>query len=299
MFSTGRPGRASALQQRGCAVSRFRTRSALLLAAVISAFLPVAAAQAESPSDSSVANHPALNDSFAFSVGIYAPRSAVNALVTPSGGGTGVGVDFENTLGLSERSFTPNASFMWRITDRWRLEAEYFRLNRDATRTLSEDIEWNGVTYTAGTTVDSKFNFFDARVSGGYSFYKTRDKELGVGIGLHLTGLAAGVSVSGTSVNDDGDVLAPLPVLSLYANMGLTDEWALRLRTDWFSLSYGDYSGDLTSAALDVVYQPWRHVGFGFGMRTYLLDVEIESTDWRGRARVSFNGPTAYVYGSF
>lgn len=273
--------------------SRFGLMSLLVL--ILSVSWPFAATRAEA-----IPNHPALNDSFVFTAGVYAPRSAVNALVTPAGGGTGVGVDFENTLGLSERSLTGVASFLWRISDRWRLEAEYFRLNRDATRTLEQDIEWNGGTINAGTTVNSSFDFFDARVSGGYSFYKTRDKELGVGLGLHMTGLKASIDATGTVTGDgEGDVLAPLPVLSVYGNFALTDEWALRLRTDWFSLSYDDYSGDLLSGALDVIYQPWRHVGFGFGMRSFILDLEMENTDWRGRARVSFNGPTAYVIGSF
>lgn len=268
----------------------------LSLASSVLWFAPSAAIAADEP----IPNHPALNDTFTFTAGLYAPRSAVNALVTPAGGGTGVGVDFENTLGLAERSITGNASFLWRISDRWRLETEYFRLNRDATRTLSEDVDWNGGTLTAGTTVESTFNFFDFRISGGYSFYKTRDKELGVGAGLHLTGMKVSIEAAGTvSGEGEGEVLAPLPVLSLYANIALTDEWALRLRTDWLSLTYGDYSGDLTSAALDVIYQPWRHVGFGFGMRSYLLDLEMEDTDWRGRARVAFNGPTLYVIGSF
>ncbi len=280
-------------------MSRSRVSILFVSGVVLSTLLPFAAARAETASADAIPSHPALNDDFTFVIGLYAPRSAVNALVTPSGGGTGVGVDFENTLGLSERSYTPLTAFIWRVSDRWRLEAEYFRLNRKATRTLSEDIEWNGVTYTAGTTVDSKFDFFDARVSGGYSFYKTQDKELGVGLGVHMTGLRAGITASGTTLSDDGDVLAPLPVLSLYGNFGLTNEWALRLRTDWFALSYGDYSGELVSAALDVLYQPWRHVGFGFGMNSYMLDVEIKNTDWKGRARVAFNGPTVFVYGTF
>jgi hypothetical protein len=280
-------------------VSRLRVSILFVSGMVLSTLLPFTAGRADAASAGSIPDHPALNDNFTFVIGLYAPRSAVNALVTPSGGGTGVGVDFENTLGLSERSYTPLTAFIWRVSDRWRLEAEYFRLNRNASRTLSEDIEWNGVTYTAGTAVDSKFDFFDARVSGGYSFYKTQDKELGVGLGVHMTGLKAGITASGTALSDDGDVLAPLPVLSLYGNFGLTNEWALRLRTDWFALSYGDYSGELVSAALDVLYQPWRHVGFGFGMNSYMLDVEIKNTDWKGRARVAFNGPTVFVYGTF
>jgi len=269
-----------------------------LLAAVLSVFFPVTAARAEAAPAEPIPNNPALNDSFNFYLGIYAPRSAVSASLTPPGGGTGVAVDFENSLGLAERSVTGVSGFMWRFTKRWRLEVDYFRLNRDASRTLNQDIEWNGVTYPIGTTVESTFDFYDVRASAGYSFFKTTDKELGVGIGLHLSSIKASINASGVG-NEAGDVLAPLPVLSLYGQFALTDEWGLRLRTDWFSLTYGDYSGDLNSAAIDILYQPFRHVGFGFGVKRYMLDAEINATDYHGRARVAFNGPEAFVMASF
>lgn len=277
--------------------SRFGLLS--LLALILSASLPVTAAAAEAGAPEPIPNHPALNDLFTFTAGVYAAQSSTNALVTPAGGGTGVGVDFENTLGLEERTAAGMASFLWRITDRWRVETEYFRLNRDATRTLSEQITWNGVTYNVGDTVDTSFDFYDLRIGGGYSFYKTRDKELGVGAGLHLSGMTASIGTASGTFRDESDVLVPLPVLSLFGNFAMTDEWALRMRFDWFSLSYGDYSGDLTTTAMEVVYQPFRHVGFGLGLRNYILDVEMENEDWNGRARVAFRGPTVFVVASF
>jgi hypothetical protein len=88
-------------------------------------------------------------------------------------------------------------------------------------------------------------------------------------------------------------------VLSLYGAFALTNEWALRVRGDWLSLSYGPYTGDFRSAAIDVLYQPFRHVGFGLGMRTLLLDLSVDKTSWRGNARSSFTGPTVYMTVSF
>ena len=63
--------------------------------------------------------------------------------------------------------------------------------------------------------IDSKLNFSDFRTSVGYSFYKTSDKELGVGLGLHVLSYQASLS-STTLGTEGGNVLAPLPVVSLY-----------------------------------------------------------------------------------
>jgi hypothetical protein len=245
-----------------------------------------------------IPNHPALTDKFTFELGGFYSKSSTQASFGPSGGGTGVIVDFENTLGLEDRNLSAIGGFLWRITDRWRLEVDYFSLNRDATRTLATDVTWGNQTFTAGSTVSSKYDFSDIRVSGGYSFFKRPDKELGVGVGLHVAGIKTSLQASGLGA-ESTDVTAPLPVLNLYGMFALTNEWAFRFRVDWLSLNYDIYSGDLRNTAIDVLYRPFRNVGFGLGIRTFVLDVKIDDANWQGRARTTYTGPTAFMTVSF
>jgi len=275
-------------------MSRLQFRSAVLwLAMLVLSALPTAYAQT-----GAIPSHPALTDKFSFELGGYYSKSSTQASFGPSTGGVGVIVDFEETLGLEDRNLSAIGGFLWRITDRWRLEVDYFSLNRNATRTLAADVTWGNQTFTAGSTVDSKYDFSDIRVSGGYSFFKRPDKELGVGVGLHVAGIKTSLQSSGLGA-EATDVTAPLPVLNLYGIFALTSEWAVRFRMDWLSLNYDAYSGDLRSTAIDVLYRPFRNVGFGLGLRTFVLDVEIDETDWRGRARTTYTGPTAFVTVSF
>jgi len=275
-----------------------RFRGMLLLALTMIALLTVAAARAQAASPEVIPNNPALTDRYRFELGVFYSRSSTQASLGPSGGGTGVVVDFEDTLGLDERNLTGIGGFLWRISERWRLEVEYFKLNRDAARTLATDVTWGNQIFSAGSAVNSKYDFYDVRVSAGYSFFKRRDKELGVGVGLHVAGIKTSLQ-SGAANAESADVLAPLPVLNFYGAFALTNEWAVRMRLDWLSLSYDVYSGDIRSTAIDVLYQPYRNVGFGFGMRSLIVDVEIDSSDWHGRARTAFSGPTAFVTVSF
>jgi len=90
-----------------------------------------------------------------------------------------------------------------------------------------------------------------------------------------------------------------LPVVSFYGTFALTNQWAMRIRSDWLSLNYGDYSGGLRSSAIDVLYQPFRNVGFGFGMRSLVLNLAIDKSNWSGEAKAVFSGPAAYVTVSF
>jgi hypothetical protein len=258
----------------------------------------LAAAATACAQTEAIPNHPALSDKFTFELGGYYSRSSTQASLGTPAGGAGVVVDFENTLGLEERNLSGIGGFLWRITDRWRLEVDYFSLNRNASRTLETDVTWGSQTFAAGSTVDSKYDFSDIRVSGGYSFFKRRDKELGIGAGLHVAGIKASIQASGLGA-EAADVTAPLPVLNLYGTFALTNEWALRMRMDWLSLNYDVYSGDLRNIAVDVLYRPFRNVGFGFGVRSFVLDVEIDDTNWRGRARTTYTGPSAFVSISF
>ena len=276
--------------------SRFAKTLALAAALLMTGIVPVARAQTASAE--AIPNHPALTSRFVFELGAFYSRSSTQASLGPSSGGTGVVIDFENTLGLDERNLSAVGGFIWRMSDRWRLEVDYFSLNRSATRTLASDFTWGDVTFTAGSTVNTSYDFSDIRVSAGYSFFKRRDKELGVGIGVHVAGIDATIRTTGGSA-ESSDVTAPLPVLNLYGAFALTNEWAVRFRLDWLSLNYDIYSGDLRNTTIDVLYQPFRNVGFGLGVRSFILDVEIDDDKWRGRARTVYTGPTAFVSVNF
>jgi hypothetical protein len=253
---------------------------------------------AQTGATESIPSHSLLTDRFAFEIGAQYSRSTTSASLGPTSGGTGVVVDFEDTLGLEERNWIGTAGFLWRISERWRLEVDYFSLNRNSTRTLATDIVWGDQNFTAGTTVNTSYDFSDIRVAAGYSFFKRRDKELGLGFGLHVAKIEASINASGIGA-DGSDVTAPLPVMNLYGAFALTNEWAIRFRMDWLSLTYGDYSGDIRNTAIEAIYQPFRNVGFGLGMRSLIVDVEIEKDDWRGRARTVFSGPVASLRVSF
>jgi hypothetical protein len=248
--------------------------------------------------DAPIPSHPMLTDDLVMTVGVFYPRSTTSAALYPSGGGTGASIDFENTLGLEKRSVAPNAGIFWRATDNWRVDFEYFDISRDATRTLAQDVQWGDQTFLAGTTVNSTFDFSDLRVSAAYSFFKRRDKELGIGLGLHVAGIKASIQASGVG-DERADVTAPLPVVNVYGMFALTNRWAVNMRADWLSLTYGDYSGDVRNIELNALYQPYRNVGFGLGVRSLLIDVEMDNSDWRGQARLAFQGPTAFVTVSF
>src|ERR1043166_2075657 len=140
------------------------------------------------------------------------------------------------------------------------------------------------------------------RLAGVSSFLKPKAKEVGVALGLHVAGYDANLSgnFNGAPINSQSEKLtAPLPVLSAYGQFALTDRWAVGGRMDRFALKYGKFSGNLTGIALDVMYQPFKNVGFGIGSRALALKVAAEDEGRKAEFKQTFQGPVLFVNASF
>jgi hypothetical protein len=130
--------------------------------------------------------NPNLNDKIFIGLGaFYGAKTSTTAQLSSQTLGVGTSVDFQNMLGLSDSAGGPEGEFRWRMSERWRLELSYFRISQSGGKTIDQDIQWGDVVYPVNAEVTSKIAFSDLRSSVGYSFYKTSDKELGVGFGLH------------------------------------------------------------------------------------------------------------------
>jgi len=247
--------------------------------------------------DDAIPNHPALTDKFYFAVGAFVPKTSTSAELD-SNLGLGANIDFERALGMTTQKAVPDAEFRWRFGERWRLEAEYFELNRSGDKVISQDLTWNGITFTAGTEVLSRFNFSDVRTSVGYSFFKRKDKEVGVSFGFHIASYDVGLQ-AGNSGDQAKKILAPLPVFSAYGQFALTDEWAVGARLDRFVMSYNDYDGNISSVGVDLNYRPFRYLGFGLAYRSLFIVLKATKPDFSAQFNQSFQGPLLYMSSSF
>jgi hypothetical protein len=245
-----------------------------------------------------VPQHPLLSDKVRVSLGGFYAESTTQARLASSNGGVGADVSLEDALGLDTRALIGEAQAYWRFGQRWRVDASYFRLDRSASRALSADVTWGDNTYTAGTVVGSDFTVSDLRAALGYSFFRTQDKEIGVGGGLHMTGFKVALDAAGVGARSES-VTAPLPFVALYANIAFTDRWAFSARSDWLSLAYDKYAGSIRATAFDVIYQPWQHFALGVGLHSLTLRLDVDNPHSQFGARMVLQGPAAFASYSF
>ena len=241
--------------------------------------------------------NPGLVDGFTLEVGAYAPTVKTTAHFD-STLGPGTSVSFEDDLGLDDRKVNAAILGRLRLGERWRIEGEYFALNRSGTRVINRTINWGGNIYPVGIVVNSEFDSDIYRLSVGYSFIKNTEAELGVALGLHVTDFT--MSLAGANVaKRTGDALAPLPTIGVYGSYALTPSWLLSGRVDFFSLSYNDFDGSLVNAVAAVDYRFTRNFGIGLGYRYVDYDLDVTKSNFSGGVKYEFSGPVLYLVGSF
>jgi hypothetical protein len=245
-----------------------------------------------------VPQHPMLSDRWFLSAGVLWSESNVSANLNSGRVGVGAIVDFEDDLGLDEDNLVGMLMFRTHFFDRWQLEVEYFKLDRANEKQLSRTIDWGDLNVPVEAQVRGSFDVEDARVSIGYSFFKTKDKEVGIGLGAHVTRMEASLSTERLGSDRAGQT-APLPFVTVYARMALTDRWLLNVRVDRLSLDTGDIDGKVFSSGAEFIYQPWRHFSIGVGYRDINFQVASTSEDWRGKAQVQQNGPMLFISSTF
>ena len=106
-------------------------------------------------------------------------------------------MNFENDLGFSDTKTVPAFLADVRLGERWKIEFEYIGLSRDSSVAINRTLNWGDRSYAIGEVVSSEFDSDVYRLSGGYSFIKDSQKELGVTLGLHVTDFKLGLAATG------------------------------------------------------------------------------------------------------
>jgi len=264
-----------------------------LLLSLAAAVPGLAAAQ-----DASWNVNPGLQDTWTFQLGAYIPSVDTTASLNSSSGAIGTSVSLEDDLGFSDRKTLGSFFAGARLGQRWKIEFEYFELNRSHSKAINRTINWGDQTYTLNTVVDGEFNSSVYRLSGGYSFVKNDQAEVGAALGLFVTDFKVSLFAAGVG-GEAKDALAPLPTIGLYGAYAFSPRWLLSGRVDYFSLNYGDYDGSLTNFTVGVDYRIARNFGIGAGYRYVDYDVDVTKSNYNGSIRYKFNGPTIYGVASF
>lgn len=247
--------------------------------------------------------HPVLSDNFNASLGYMRSSNSFKFESTVLGD-PGDDIDFNDAFDVSDHSSFFNGQIRWRFGSarKWSIAAQYFSNKAEGSAVLEKDVEWDGLTFRAGTNVGAGSKLSVVRLLLGRSFVLNDQHEFGVGIGLHNLDLSAYVEGE-LKINDEttefrraevGDS-QPLPNIGGWYYYSPAKNWLLHTRVDWISANIGDYDGGLWNANIGVNYQPWEHVGFDLSWQYFNLHLDVDKDDWTGGAEMTYSGPVVSV----
>jgi hypothetical protein len=275
---------------------KLKTFGSLCASCALLAAVPVLAEDA--------AIHPKLDTRLYLDVGGYVPAVDTRLRVDRAGG-SGTVLDLEDDLDFEDRPVFPYALLNLRLGQRWRIEGEYFSIDRDKTTVIDRELEIGDSVFPINATVNSFFDTDVYRLSVGYSFLKRPNAEVGAALGAHVTTFDLGIRSEGTfaSVSEAADTLAPLPTIGLYGSYAFSPRWLMQGRVDYFTLEYQEYSGTLLNFNVGLEFQLAKHVGLGAGYRYVDLEFTAEKTlsigdvsdDFSGEFQYHYSGPTLYL----
>jgi hypothetical protein len=217
----------------------------------------------------------------------------------------GSSIRLEDELDLEDRKGTPYLTLGMRLGDNWRLEFEYYELNRSASSTIERQIDWGDVSFDVGAQLNSTFDTTVYRLTAGYSFYKSDVAEAGVGFGFHVTEFSTsisgqGIGPAGLGFQSEGrDTLVPLPTLGLYGSYKILDQLQLRGRVDYLTLKYDEYDGSLLNWLAAIDWRFAKNWGAGIGYRYVDYTLEATKHNFYGEINYKFKGPTIYLNAGF
>lgn len=210
----------------------------------------------------------------------------------------GLGINFERNLGLDETPSQPRMDGYYRFTKRQRLDWTWFRIEQTGSRTIDIDIDLPDIDFPPGTTLKTTVDTEVIKLAYTFSFVNTKNVELGIGGGLHITRLDVTLQdVNAADQREQSDFTAPLPVVRGILNYNITPRWRWTNSVDLFFLDYRGYSGTLVDLRSALEHHTFKNVGFGFGFNAFATQLNAEDANADAIAEFdnSFSGVLAYV----
>jgi hypothetical protein len=246
-----------------------------------------------------------LTDPFRVALGTYIvasePTVQLNGETT-----RGDRVDFDTVLGGGDETrLRIDADWRFGDSQRHKLRALAFTVNRERTETIDEEIEWGGDTYPVNAEVKAQFRFSIIELAYEYAFLRTDTYEVGGSVGLHYAGIEASLRAERDSggqaleISNEASVDVPLPVFGLRGLWKLPQNFYVDAQGQFFALSIDEYDGSVQDYRLMLTWQPKPWVGIGIGYNSFKVDLDVEKDRFDGSLDWRYDGPMIFYSASF
>jgi hypothetical protein len=240
--------------------------------------------------------HPFLSNRFQLAVGAFARNQDYK--LRADGSLPEEEIDFDEVIGVDDDDTSGSFTFRWRYSKNWSFWAQGWEVDSRGGQILTEDIDWEDVTFNEGSYVRGGVENTVVRVYFGRTIHSGEKHEFGLGAGFHW--LSLGAFIAGQAeINDEpigfyADEVsadAPMPNVGGWFLYSPSKRWLIEARADWLDISVGEYSGGIWNSYVGVNFQVARHLGIGLSYQYFKLNAEVDASDWKGGAKLEYSGP--------
>ena len=217
-------------------------------------------------------------------------------------------INLEDSLNVESDARVVRIDGSYRFNKKHRINFGWFASSRSGDAVVTEEIRIGDpdsedeIVISPGARILSQWNFDVVNVIYNWSFLNTWRYELFLGAGLNIRDLKLDFAgdfdpgdgvVREEQVNAEG--ILPLPVVSFGGRWNFSKKWLAGWRWQWFAIQIGDYGGNLKDVVLSFENDTSKHVGFGFGLNSFALNITAEGEEFKGEVSEDYLGLLGYV----
>ncbi len=240
-----------------------------------------------------------ITDRFAVRGLFYMPSINTDVRYDSSTGVRGTLVSGEDTLGLEDQLKQVSADMMFRILERHRIRADFYKMTRNGDQVISQQIQYGNDSFLVNDRVVSRMDLRKLGLTYTYSFLRSEKWELAAGLALHLLQLEGSLEAPARFVRESQDTAGPFATLSAEATWRVTRRFSLNLSGSYLGGSVGDVEGSYKSWHGDVQFRARPNLAFGVGYADTRFKLDSTDPEFAGYFNLQYKGPEAFVRVSF
>ncbi len=240
-----------------------------------------------------------ITDRFAVRGLFYMPDIATVVRYDNSAGVDGTLVSGEDTLGLQHRIRQVSVDMMFRIGERHRIRADFYKMARSGDRVINQQIRFGDDVYVVNDRVLTTMDMRKLGLTYTYSVFRSEKWELGAGLALHLLQLEGTLDAPARFVRESLNTAGPFATLSANAIWRVTRRFSLNLAGDYLGGSVGDVKGGYQSWHGDVQFRVRPNLALGLGYTQTRFRIVSTDPGFDDYFNLKYKGPEAFVRVSF
>jgi hypothetical protein len=236
-----------------------------------------------------------ITDRLAVNIRFYMPGIAMDVRDDATNGTPGTLLTGEDTLGLQDKLKQASIDLQFRMLERHRIRAQFYKQTRSGDVVLNQQIRFGDNVYLVNDRVVSKMDLRKLDLTYTYSFLRREKIELSAGLGIHLLQAQGSLDAPARFVSEDLDVAGPFATLAFDGTWRFTKRFSLNAQANYLKGHVDNVRGSYRAWNADVQFRlrPNFTLGAGYSATRFYL----ESTDPNdsGLFRFDYKGPQAFI----